>query len=83
VDHAGHVVLVERALELRQVGHVAVHARQRHELLIRQREPEAVLASAEVVRDDLVAAVEQRADGPGADRPERPGDQVAHPRSSN
>ena len=78
MDDAGDVVLVHHALEVREVGDVAVHARERRELLVAEREPQPVIAAPEVVGHDVLAAVEQRAHGPRAEGAEGAGHEVAH-----
>ena len=80
MDDAGDVVLLHHALEVGEVGDVAVDARERLELLVAQREPQAVVAAPEVIGDDGLAAVEQRANGPGAEGAEGAGYEVAHAR---
>jgi len=75
VDDVRDLVLVERASERTDVGHVA--ADERHPLARRlvQREPEAGFVLAEVVADRLVAELEQRRDRPGPEAAERARDQ--------
>ena len=63
----GRRVAVERPLELREVGDVALDAVEHLQLVVGEREAQPVVAVRQVVRDDLVPVVEQRADGPGAD----------------
>jgi hypothetical protein len=82
VDDRADAVLVDRALDLVEVGHVAVYTRERSEPLVVERQAEAMVADAEVVGHDVVAAVEQRADRPRPDGSQRPGHEVPHPSSS-
>ena len=78
MDDAGDVVLLHHALEVGEVGDVAVDARERRELLVAQREPQPVVAAPEVIGHDGLAAVEQRAHGPRAEGAECAGHQIAH-----
>ena len=77
MDDPRDLVLVERAAERVEVGDVAAHERQPLALLRREDELQPVRRIAEVVADRLVAVLEHRLHGPGADAPERPGDQDA------
>ena len=71
-------MVVEHALEVGEVGDVAVDARERRELFVAQREAEPVVAAAEVVGHDGLLAIEQRADDPRTERAERSRHQMAH-----
>ena len=77
VDDPRDPVLVERPPERFQVGDVAAHERQPLAVRWREDELQPVRCVAEVVADRLVAVLEHRLHGPGADTPERPGDQDA------
>jgi hypothetical protein len=81
VDDVRDRVLVERPLDGVEVADVAAHARDPLHLLGLEcdRQPRRLLADVEA--DHLVTAVEQRANGPDADRPVGAGDEVAAHRS--
>ena len=81
VDHVGDPVLVERALDHVEVGDVGAHAHDALDLLRgeRDRHPRRLLG--EVEGDDLVPAVQQRADRPHPDRAEGAGDEITAHRS--
>ena len=70
-------VLVERAAERFEVGDVATHQRQPLTLLRREDELQPVRRIAEVVAHRLVAVLQHGFHRPGAQAPERPGDQDA------
>ena len=70
-------LLVERARESLQIGDVAAHERQPLALLRREDQLQPVRRVAEVVAHRLVAVLEDRLHGPGADTAERSGDEDA------
>jgi hypothetical protein len=81
VDDVRDGVLVEHLLDRVEVSDVAAHPPEPFDLVLRQGEAEARRLLADVEGDHLVLAIEQRADGPDADRAVGAGDEIAAHRS--
>ncbi len=77
MDHAGDLVLVERAAQRLGIRDVAGHERHPGELGVGEDEPETGVVAPEVVADRLLPVVEERLDRPGADAAEGAGHQRA------
>ena len=74
MDDTRDLVLVERALDRREIGDVALHQHDRG-FVVAEHELESAPVVSEVVADDRVAVVEHAARDPGAEAAERSGDE--------
>jgi hypothetical protein len=77
MDHACDRILVEDALEGAQVRDVDLDVSDQRLLVVAEGDGQAMTRTTEIQSDDLVAAFEQAAHRPDADRAERAGDQDA------
>ena len=77
VDHVRDLVLVERALDRREVGDVARDVPDRGDGLLVQQQPQPARVGREVEGDDAAAVGKQLVDDPGADAAVRARDEEA------